>query len=224
LHRLRSVRAPGWPRASPTCATSRLVYQQVGLPAATAMPVNLLLPPDPILPATDCRAPRAILGTRASAARPDFYGRRIGDSPSEVRLPGGFALNLMLRPGLILDYDMMVMMVCGRDLLGRAGDGGCRIRNKARHCCRGRLLFRKWLRGTRWPAQDDRAAHAIGAKSERMGRSRWCCRGRGFRVGRWRRPKWGHLMAVPWARSRRGGTRADRGFRSRDWCNCLGAP
>ena len=87
------------------------------MPAATVMPVNLLLPPDPILPTTDYRAPRAILGAQASAASPRFPRPTLSPSPSEVQLPGGFALNLMRGPGRIADDNMMVMVVCGGDWL-----------------------------------------------------------------------------------------------------------
>ena len=52
--------------------TGRLVYQQVRLPAAATMPVNLLLPPDPILPTTDFRARVRLAAEEEARAKADL--------------------------------------------------------------------------------------------------------------------------------------------------------
>ena len=82
-----------------------------------------------------------------------------------MRLPGGFALNLMRGPGLISGYDMMVMVVGGGGPLERAGDGRSQIRDKGGHDCYERLvpIGRAGLRTTTG------SRHALGSKSERMG-------------------------------------------------------
>lgn len=89
------------------------------------MPVNQLLPPDPILPIErpeQSWAPRRRPQAPTSAA--DAYPQSIVSA-----VTGRFRFEFMPGPGQIPDHNTMVIPVLGGDLLAGAGDDRSQIRD-----------------------------------------------------------------------------------------------